>query len=166
MKTCESCGADVSSGLLFCPNCGRRLPGDMATPAQMTGIPPRPMLLETGYLEFLGGPEDGRIVRLSGERVTVGRREDSDVQIFSDSALSRRHAFVYRKDGQFWIEDRKSSFGTWVDGERVPVETAAPMRDGSLIRLARTTILFHLGDPEEGELREMVERSRLDVIIR
>jgi putative peptide zinc metalloprotease protein len=161
MKTCDSCGADVSSGLQFCPNCGRRLPGDVVTSAQMTGILNRPASPETAYLEFLGGPEDGRIVRLGGERVTVGRREDNDVPIFSDTALSRRHAFIYRKDNQFWIEDRKSSFGTWVDGERVPVETAAPMRDGSLIRLARTTMLFHLGEPEEVELREMVGQVEL-----
>jgi len=98
---------------------------------------------QTAHLEFLGGPEDGRTVRLSGQRTTVGRREDNDVQIFSDSALSRQHAYVYQKEGRFWIEDRKSSFGTWVDGERVAVETAAPMRDGSLIRLARTLLVFH-----------------------
>ena len=98
---------------------------------------------------------------MSGERVTVGRREDNDVHVFSDTALSRRHAFIYRKDNQFWIEDRKSSFGTWVDGERVPVETAAPMRDGGMIRLARTTMLFHLGEPEVVELREMVGQVEL-----
>jgi pSer/pThr/pTyr-binding forkhead associated (FHA) protein len=161
MKTCESCGADVSSGLLFCPNCGRRLPGDVVLSAQMTGIQNRPTSSETAYLEFLGGPEDGRIVRLSGERVTVGRREDNDVQIFSDTALSRRHAFLYYKDSQFWIEDRRSSFGTWVDGERVPVETAAPMRDGCLVRLAHTMMLFHLGEPEEVELRETVSQVEL-----
>ena len=161
MRKCESCGADVSPELQFCPNCSRRLPGDVATANQATGIFNRPASPQTAYLEFLGGPEDGRIVHLSGERVTVGRREDNDVHVFSDTALSRRHAFIYRKDNQFWIEDRKSSFGTWVDGERVPVETAAPMRDGGLIRLARTTMLFHLGEPEEVELREMAGQVEL-----
>jgi len=122
----------------------------------MTGMLAPCVSPETAYLEFLGGPEDGRVVRLSGERVTVGRREDNDITIFSDTALSRRHAFIYRKDNQFWIEDRKSSFGTWVNGERVPVETAAPMYNGSRIRLASTTLLFHLGEPEERYLQEII----------
>lgn len=161
MKTCEACGTNVASESLFCPNCGRRVAGDVVIPAQATGVWSQPVIPETAHLEFLGGPEDGRIVHLSGERVTVGRREDNDVYIFSDTALSRRHAFIYRKDNQFWIEDRKSSFGTWVNGERVPVETAAPLRDGSLLRLARTTLLFHLGEPEEIELREMAEQVEL-----
>jgi putative peptide zinc metalloprotease protein len=161
MRTCDACGANVSPELRFCPNCGRRIPGDVATLKQMTNVLNLPAAPQTAYLEFLGGPEDGRIVHLSGDRVTVGRREDNDVHILSDTALSRRHAFIYRKDNQFWIEDRKSSFGTWVDGERVPVETAAPMRDGSLIRLARTTMLFHLGEPEEIELRKMVGQVEL-----
>lgn len=161
MKTCESCGTTTPSESIFCPSCGQRLGGGEADLTHMSGVLERPVVLETAYLEFLGGPEDGRIVRLSGERVTVGRREDNDVHIYSDSALSRRHAFVYRKDGQFWIEDRKSSFGTWVDDERVPVETAATMRDGSLIRLARTTLLFHLGEPADVELQEMVAQLEL-----
>ena len=127
----------------------------MDTLDSMADLSPRSASQATGYLEFLGGPEDGRIVRLTGERVTVGRRDDNDVHIFSDTALSRQHAYIYRKGDQFWIEDRKSSFGTWVDENRVPVETAAPMHDGSLIRMARTMMLFHLGEPEEVALRKM-----------
>jgi len=160
MKVCAFCGASASPGLQFCPSCGRRLAGDAVSPSQMTDVPNRPATQETGYFEFLGGPEDGRIARVSSERVTVGRQEDNDIHIYTDTALSRRHAFVYRKDNQFWIEDRKSSFGTWVNGERVPVETAAPMRDGSLIRLARTLLLFHLGEPENVKSQIMAEQMK------
>lgn len=161
MRTCETCGATVSDGSVFCPRCGRRVGGSAVAPDLATGVWSQSATPETAHLEFLGGPEDGRIVHLGGERVTVGRREDNDVHIFSDTALSRRHAFIYKKDNQFWIEDRKSSFGTWVDKERVPVDTAAPMRDGSLIRLARTTLLFRLGEPEDVELRELVGQVQL-----
>ncbi len=156
MSICTSCKVEVSSGLQFCPNCGRRLPGDGQTSVEKTGVLPCPTTPETAYLEILGGPEDGRIIRLSGERVTVGRREDNDIAIQSDTALSRRHAFIYRQDKQFWIEDRKSSFGTWVDGERVPVETAAPLPNGCLIRLAFTMLLFYLGEPQEVDLQAMM----------
>ncbi len=156
MNLCTSCQAEVSSGLQFCPNCGRRLSSDGQTSTEKTGVSSHPTTPETAYLEILGGPEDGRIIHLSGERVTVGRREDNDIAIQSDTALSRRHAFIYRQDNQFQIEDRKSSFGTWVDGERVPIETAAPLSNGCLIRLAFTMLLFYLGEPEEVDLQAMV----------
>lgn len=162
MKTCKACGAEARPGLQFCPNCGGRLSGDLVLSKHKTTMLDQPELVGSGYLEFLGGPEDGRIIPLSGERVTVGRREDNDVHIYSDTALSRRHAFIYRREGQFWIEDRKSSFGTWVNGERVPVETAAPMPDGALIRLARTTLVFHLGEAQEVELREIAAQASMD----
>lgn len=159
MRVCESCQASVSADLQFCPSCGRRLSTSVKERlVEMTGHLNQPLPPESGYLEFLGGPEDGRVIRLNGERVTVGRREENDIVIQSDTALSRRHAFIYRQDNQFWIEDRKSSFGTWVEGERVPVETAAPLNNGHLIRLAYTTMLFHLGELEEIELQTMARQ--------
>ncbi len=151
MTKCNSCGKEVTSTLQFCPNCGRRVDTKSKSSAHVSKMTGNLSTLvpESAYLEFLGGPEDGRIVYLSGERVTVGRKEDNDVVIESDTALSRRHAFIYWQDGHFRIEDRKSSFGTWVAGERIPVETFAPIHDGNLIRLAFTNMLFHLERPDE-----------------
>jgi pSer/pThr/pTyr-binding forkhead associated (FHA) protein len=158
MMACPVCGAALEASHNFCPQCGHRAASNPHEPdgqAAHAGPASSPQI---AHLEFLGGPEDGRIVRLSGDRVTVGRREDNDVQIFSDGALSRQHAYIFRKEGRFWIEDRKSSFGTWVEGERVPVQTAAPMNDGSLIRLARTLLTFHWGEPEEVPLKELAAK--------
>lgn len=164
LEVCPDCGAKIVLGQSFCAQCGRRVTDEgtklLRKSGQIGKYQAEDAPTQRGaYLEFLGGPEDGRIVLLSGERVTVGRREDNDVPIYRDSALSRRHAFIYSQEGQFWIEDRKSSFGTWVDNERVPVETAAPLRDGSVIRLARTTLLFSLRQPQEAKLRELVAQS-------
>lgn len=169
MKRCPQCNTENQGHYLFCQNCGRRLdeassqaPRSTAS-LQATGMinmpGDAPATACSAYLEFLGGPEDGRVTLLSGERLTVGRRQDNDVHIYSDAALSRQHAFIYRKNGRFWIEDRKSSFGTWVDGERVPVNTSAPLRDGSLIRLARTQMLFYRGEPKTVVLQQMTEQA-------
>lgn len=162
MSSCKSCKAEVSSGLLFCPNCGQRLLGDIKTPMDETGKLSRPIAQAIAYLEILGGPEDGRIIRLNGEKVSVGRREDNDIAIQSDSALSRRHAFIYWQDNRFWLEDRKSSFGTWVNGERVPVETAVLLSNGCLIRLAFTLLLFFLGEAQEVDLQTMAAEQQAE----
>ena len=159
MKTCEFCGASLTAESDFCSKCGQRVRTKLVDGPQLTGqLPPTPTS-DQGSLEFLGGPEDGRLIRLSGEKISVGRLEDNTMQIASDGALSRRHAFIYRRENQFWIEDRKSSFGTWVDGERVPVETATPMREGSLVRLANTLLVFHAGEWQETELQRMTAQA-------
>jgi pSer/pThr/pTyr-binding forkhead associated (FHA) protein len=45
--------------------------------------------------------------------------------------LSRRHAFIFLKDGQAYVEDLGSSNGTFVDGRRL--EHAAPLEEGGVV---------------------------------
>ncbi len=158
MSACPFCGQEISAQVEFCPHCHKRTRQSKAILQPAKEIS-QPKTSGRGYLEFLGGPEDGRITRLSGEKSSVGRREGHDIHIFSDSALSRHHADIYYRDGQFWIKDRKSSFGTWVDGERVPIETEAMLHGDSLIQLARTRLIFHLGEPEDVVLEAMAKQG-------
>jgi len=41
----------------------------------------------------------------------MGRGSDSDIKI-SDISVSRSHAIITRENGNYYIEDRKSKFGT------------------------------------------------------
>ena len=54
--------------------------------------------------------------------VRLGRGHDSDIRI-SDISVSRFHALIRYQDGQFYIEDNTSKFGTLVDiGEQYRFE--------------------------------------------
>ncbi len=50
----------------------------------------------------------------------VGRKNDSDIQLCSDATLSRNHSVIeyvgkdLNEDGQFYLYDNKSKFGTVV----------------------------------------------------
>jgi pSer/pThr/pTyr-binding forkhead associated (FHA) protein len=50
----------------------------------------------------------------------------------------------------FYITDRNSTHGTYVDERRIPANTPTPLRDGTRIRLGTTTILQfrQSADPE------------------
>src|SRR3954468_11218493 len=91
------------------------------------------------------------IVRLSGDRLTIGRDADMDIVITWDRDVSRIHAELQRA-GSMWllVDDGLSRNGTWVDDARV--ESRRPLHDGDRIRLGSTTITYRA--PSEGRASE------------
>lgn len=70
------------------------------------------------------------IVPLHGERVRVGRVAENDV-VLADSSVSRNHAVLSQRNGEWVLEDLGSSNGTLVDQRRIDRPTV--MRDGDTI---------------------------------
>lgn len=68
-------------------------------------------------LRIRNGDETGDPVEI-GERVTLGRSLECDVQI-KDVESSRVHAEVIVRDGEYRIRDLKSSNGTMVNGTKI-----------------------------------------------
>jgi len=83
---------------------------------------------------------DSQTLEITHNRVTVGRAPDTDVRV-DDSKVSRRHALIWRKNGQTWIQDLGSSNGTTLNGMSVSQE---PMKieTGSVIAFADSTFRF------------------------
>jgi pSer/pThr/pTyr-binding forkhead associated (FHA) protein len=75
------------------------------------------------------------------ERVTIGRRESSDVPLSWDAAVSRLHAQLERA-GDDWLlsDDGLSRNGTVLNGERLKGKRA--LRDGDVISIGATLIAF------------------------
>lgn len=71
-------------------------------------------------------------VPLGAEPLVVGRGEDCGLRLLVQS-LSRRHATVERRAGEFVVVDHGSSNGVFVNGERVSGER--PLRHGDIICL-------------------------------
>jgi FHA domain/Protein of unknown function (DUF3662) len=75
----------------------------------------------------------GSSIEIGANRVIVGRSEEADVVLPYDN-VSRRHALIWRAEGQSWIRDLGSSNGTSVDG--LPVgERPVPLSSGSVVSL-------------------------------
>jgi pSer/pThr/pTyr-binding forkhead associated (FHA) protein len=83
------------------------------------------------------------IVRLDDEhqRLTIGRGDGSDVQLYWDRDISRAHAELARIGSVWAVQDEGlSRNGTFVNGERVT--TRQRLRDGDVMRLGSTVIVF------------------------
>jgi FHA domain len=73
--------------------------------------------------------------------VTIGRREEADVAIPWDPELSRLHASLDLRAGEWTIcDDGFSQNGTWVNGLRLAGRRR--LADGDIVRVGRTVIVY------------------------
>jgi pSer/pThr/pTyr-binding forkhead associated (FHA) protein len=66
------------------------------------------------------------------DEVSLGRGEDNDV-VIPHPSVSRAHARLMRRDGNYELTDLNSTNGTYVNGQ--PVHGAARVSNGSQVRL-------------------------------
>jgi diguanylate cyclase (GGDEF)-like protein len=112
-------------------------------------------------LTVLGGNGLGQLVVLDGKQLVIGRGEEADLRIEDDS-LSRKHARFALIHGSWFVEDLKSTNGTFLNGKRLgDVEVVT---DGARIQLGERTLLrFTLQDEREYEAaRKLFESSVRD----
>lgn len=89
------------------------------------------------YLAFTGGALAGNRLKLDGQPILLGRSGDCTVPL-QDSYASNRHARIYYRDGQWFIEDLNSTNGTFIDNNRL---TSAQLFElGMVVRIGQTTM--------------------------
>jgi hypothetical protein len=87
------------------------------------------------------------VLPLEGERLSIGRERGQDVVLDWDAEVSRLHALLERLGGSWTVvDDGLSRNGTTVNGG--PVRGRRRLRDGDLIRVGSTELMFR--DPGEG----------------
>lgn len=81
---------------------------------------------------------EGTRLNIGAEPLTIGRLPECDI-VVSDPAVSRRHAEIRRRDGQFVVVDLDSTNGTRVNGTGVKDRVLA---DGDEIRVGTVSVRF------------------------
>ncbi len=74
-----------------------------------------------------------------GEGIVIGRGRGSGI-VVGDSFASARHARIFLRSGQYWLEDLGSKNGTYLNG--VKVEKPAVLADGDRIGVGSTIFQF------------------------
>jgi pSer/pThr/pTyr-binding forkhead associated (FHA) protein len=105
--------------------------------AQALGMSPvrvsAPLILPTARLVITQGPGRGRALIIAGDQLEIGRLQlDPD-----NTMISRHHAVVRRRGGDFWLEDASVN-GTWLNNARVRGELM--LTAGDCIRIADSVL--------------------------
>jgi pSer/pThr/pTyr-binding forkhead associated (FHA) protein len=75
---------------------------------------------------------------LDGKTAQIGRGPSNKVRL-NEPSVSRKHAKIYRDNGQYFIEDLQSTNGTWINGDvissgaRFQVQEGVPIDVGNVL---------------------------------
>jgi hypothetical protein len=147
---CPECGFANDDGAGYCQRCGAFLasgepPPGVSTAAYRIG--------ETGEIEGLdlsdvvpgaalviraGGGRAGESFPVVGDRLTVGRRPESDV-FLDDVTVSRDHALVVRRANDYHLDDCGSLNGTYVNRRRIDSHRLV---DGDELQIGKYKLAF------------------------
>lgn len=93
---------------------------------------------------------DSVIHELRHGEITIGRRDDNDIKI-DHPTVSSRHARIYTYLTVSYIEDLKSTNGTFINGKRIDKHVLHP---GDVIVLGEYQIVFDVRRAKEQQTRQ------------
>jgi hypothetical protein len=133
---CSCCGRDVTPSDLYRIYFGERPPSVEVAIGKL-------ILMDMDISAQFPLPADNEITigRVDPHR---GIRPDIDLSKFDPaSRISRRHARITSRGGQFYVEDLGSANGTFVNGRtRLKPQEPYPLVNGDVIKFGETTLKF------------------------
>jgi len=86
-----------------------------------------------------GGGRVGESFPIDGERLSIGRRPDSEV-FLDDVTVSRDHALLIKRNEHWYLDDCGSLNGTYVNRERIESHS---LREGDEVQIGKYKLTFH-----------------------
>lgn len=108
-------------------------------------------IIMTWKLQAITGEFDGQEVAIERDML-IGRHQDADL-VLQSAEISRRHAAFLLKDDALWVQDLKSSNGTFVNDIRI--EHDKMLKDGDIVQFA--SIKFNVLAP--AKIESVIEQS-------
>ena len=150
---CPECGFVNTDGANYCQKCGAYL-GDLQEPAaesstatyrideagELVPVELDDLVAQEGAALVVraGGGRVGESFALDSERMTIGRRPESDV-FLDDVTVSRDHALIVRRGGDVFLDDLGSLNGTYVNRRRIDSQL---LEDGDELQVGKYKLTF------------------------
>ncbi len=131
---CPQCGFDNADEARFCQSCGSPLAAAEERPTEsktatyridettgeLVPVDVEEVVAHEGAALVIrsGGGRVGQSFALDGDRMTIGRRPDSAV-FLDDVTVSRDHALLVKRSGDYYLDDLGSLNGTYVNRHRI-----------------------------------------------
>jgi diguanylate cyclase (GGDEF)-like protein len=100
------------------------------------------------------GPELGKRLQLGSAPFEIGRSAKNDLFIDQES-VSRHHARIVFDGRQYFLQDQKSTNGTFLNDEAIEEKE---LRDGDQVRIGRSILKFMTGENVEVHYHEEIYR--------
>jgi pSer/pThr/pTyr-binding forkhead associated (FHA) protein len=152
-RHCPECGFVVAEGANYCPKCGafqgaaEPTKEDVTTATyviddqtgELKPVDVGDVAAESGALVIRsGGGRVGQSFPMAGEKMTIGRSPETDV-FLDDVTVSREHATLVRRGGDWFLDDAGSLNGTYVNRQRVDSHRLA---DGDELQIGKFKLTF------------------------
>jgi serine phosphatase RsbU (regulator of sigma subunit)/pSer/pThr/pTyr-binding forkhead associated (FHA) protein len=96
-------------------------------------------------LRILLGPDPGELIPLESDTNVLGRHPQCDI-VLESAPVSRQHARISMRDGNYFLEDLNSRNGTYLNGKLVT--KMQPLQEGDEIGICDLLFAFHAEKPE------------------
>jgi hypothetical protein len=149
---CTECGFVNVEGANYCQRCGALLPraegaGEPVTATYRIDEAGELVPVELDDVRAhgpalvirTGGGRVGESFPIAGERMSIGRRPDSDV-FLDDVTVSRDHALLIERADQWHLDDCGSLNGTYVNRERIESQR---LEEGDEVQIGKYKLTFH-----------------------
>src|SRR5919204_6264171 len=153
---CPECGFVNADGANYCQKCGSYLGGGGERPGgepstatyridetgELVPVDVEQVVAHEGAAIVIraGGGRVGESFALDSERMTIGRRPDSDI-FLDDVTVSRDHALLIRRGDQWYLDDLGSLNGTYVNRTRIESQS---LQEGDEVQIGKYKLTFHV----------------------
>jgi pSer/pThr/pTyr-binding forkhead associated (FHA) protein len=156
-RHCPECGFSNADDANYCQRCGAFIghpeapgvPGSESSTAtyridetgELVPVELEDIVAQGGGAALVvraGGGRVGESFPLDGDRMTIGRRPDSDV-FLDDVTVSRDHALIVRRGDEYHLDDLGSLNGTYVNRRRIESHHLA---DGDELQVGKYKLTF------------------------